>query len=145
MPPNHKTWKAAEDDFEAFVNRTYGKDAFLCWLSDTAVAKGLKGKSALALPQPADATLTVRGEMCYLDVKTCSNPTSFPFADIRPSQWAASVRQVAAGGEYYFFIKNMVNLVWYQIPAQVFHKIRAAGIKSAKWDDLQSYRSKTLL
>lgn len=140
MPPNHKTWQGAQDEFEARFTDRYGKRAFVCWLADTALAKGIRGKSALALPQPSDAIVTLNGHTWYAEVKSSENPVSFPFGDIRPSQWAASVRQVAAGGEYLFYLKSLATGLWFAVPAQVFHEIRAGGVKSAKWADLHPYQ-----
>lgn len=126
-------WKKAEKDFEAAF-KALGKRAFVHRLTDTAAAKATSGKHAFVVAQPSDYLVVVEGRLFFAEVKSSSSATSFAHSGIRPSQLASARRVVAAGGEYFFFIKSEVLNKWFQVPAQ---RIFGSEIKSTPWTSLR--------
>lgn len=130
-------WKQAEKDFVDYF-ASYGKDACVIRLTDTAAAKATSGKNAFIQAQPSDFLLTLQGVTHFAEVKSTKNETSFPFSNIKKGQWAASKRVVAAGGSYLFFIKNLNTDTWYLVPAQVLHAQKPK--KSIRWTQLGNFK-----
>lgn len=131
------SWKKSEERFvEAFDK--YGKAAFVCRLPDTAQIKRLAGPKAFVPPQPSDYILTLNGEMMYAEVKSTQDPDAFHFSNIQKGQLAASRRQVAAGGDYLFFIHARLHDRWFCVPAQLIHSTMATK-KHLTWDELSPF------
>lgn len=97
-----------------------------------------RNKAGFTKPQPADYLVTLDGDTYYAEVKSTENKTSFPFSLIRPNQWAAAAQQRAAGGLYFFYVKNLNTGDWHRVPGDVFLDHKAA--RSMKWSELKPYR-----
>ena len=128
-------WKKTEREFEDVYARM-GKGAFVHRMSDTAAAKATSGKKAFVKAQPSDYLVTVNGHTFYAEVKSSHDPVAFHHSNIQPYQMAASKRITKAGGDYVFFIKNILTGKWYCVPASVIH---ASATKSTKWADIETY------
>jgi penicillin-binding protein-related factor A (putative recombinase) len=131
-------WKQAEKDFEAFFSDK-GKGAAVFRLTDTAAAKATGGKSAFVAAQPADYICTVEGQMFFAEVKSTQDANVFKFGNIQKGQIAASRRQIAAGGHYFFFVKAEQYDQWYCIPAVIVHTTLRQK-KSMTWSELEAYK-----
>lgn len=129
------TWKKCEEEFVSFFD-DQGKDAYVIRLADTAAAKATGGAEAMIQAQPSDFIVVVKGVTHFSEVKSCQNPTSFPFSNIKRGQKIAARRVVKAGGSYLFWIKNIVTGVWYCVPSPV---IINHPRKSIRWDELEQY------
>lgn len=131
-------WKSAEEEFVASFDR-YGKEAYVCRLTDTAAAKATSGKGAFVQAQPSDYIVVLQGQMFYAEVKSSNHEVSFPHSNIRKGQMAAARKTVAAKGTYLFFLKNLVTNQWYCVPASVIiadNKVK----KSTRWADIEQYK-----
>ena len=132
-------WQQAEDDFQEHW-RQFGKHAYCFAFHDTREAMGATGsRRVYTSEQPADFLVTFDGQTFFAEVKSSQNATSFPLADLRASQTSTSIVVEAAGGQYFFFLKNETEGRWYQIPGHVLVSLRKAGIKSVKWGDLKQF------
>lgn len=107
-------------------------------LSDTAAAKAIAGGRAFTVAQPSDFIVTVPEGTFYAEVKSTKDQEAFHFSNIRKGQLAASRRVVKAGGLYFFFIKNVIEMQWYCVPAQVIHQ---HPVKHMTWQDLEPYKT----
>lgn len=122
------------------LERLHGKSVFVERISDTRDVKGRSGGAGSQRAVPSDFLVTYNGKMFYAEVKSTHNKTSYPFADIRASQWRAALRQIAAKGEYWFFIKNCVTKKWYIVPAEIMLALREGKRKSVEWETLEDYK-----
>lgn len=129
---------ASEKYFEQAMELAYGKHVFVERLPDTKSIKGLI-KHGFIQGRPSDYLVTLRGEMFYAEVKSSSNPTSFPFSNIGKEQWRAMLRQIKAGGTYNFYIHNLVTDTWYLVPAEVIVATDSQGTKSLKWSEMKQW------
>lgn len=131
------TGKDSEDIFEEALNKNYGKNAFLHRLTDTAEASR-GGKIKVKIREtPSDFILTLDGIMLYLEVKSSSNKTSFPFANFTTGQIRAMRRQAAAGGTYAVYIHNKLTDGWFSISGREVINLLDQGVKSIKWTELK--------
>lgn len=129
-------WIDAQEEFEAAFP---GKDHFVFQFHDTRAAMGASGsRRVFTTSHPSDYLVTSRGQMYYAEVKDSENETSFPFANIKKSQWAAATQQAAAGGNYYFFIRRNLCGTWYKVPAILLLQIRRIK-QSVKWTELSDF------
>lgn len=126
----------AQDEWENLMKKIYRKQLHIYRVTDSAEVRGMAG-SGFTKPQPSDYVVTAGGRMFYAEVKSSNNPTSFPFKDITLGQKAAAKKQVAANGEYFFYIKNMTIGRWYEVPAQIIFNVIEAGHQSIKWSVLE--------
>jgi penicillin-binding protein-related factor A (putative recombinase) len=136
-------WQDAEKAFEQFYSaKGYNLYRFEDF-GDVNFRSGrntrLGGKVGVA-ERPSDYLLTEDGQMYYVEVKSCSNSTSFPFKNVAGSQWRAAMKQVAAGGRYDFTIYSVENNQWFRVPAQVLLETREQGRKSLAYKTIQQYR-----
>lgn len=130
-------WKDAEDEFVSFFT-PFGKRAAIERLTDTAYVRGNTGlKKTIKDAQPADFVVVWDGTMFYAEVKSTENEPSFSFAMISKNQWRAARKAIAAGGQYYFFIRRETTGEWYVVPAIVFIDHAA---KSMKWAEIDHHR-----
>ncbi len=128
-----KLWVEAEDEFKASFP---GKSSFVFQFHDTRAAMGAGGsKRVFTTSHPSDFVVVDAGDMFYAEVKDSGEAISFPFSNIKKSQWAAAIQTVAAGGSYYFFIRSNKSGVWYQVPASFLIKIRETK-QSVRWVEL---------
>lgn len=126
-------WKKAENDFkDAF--KPLGKGAVVLKFSDAAEAKVLNGVRAKARAQASDFLVVARGETFFAEVKSSAEKVSFPHGNIQPHQLARSRQVVAAGGQYFFFIKSEALGQWFKVPASFIHR---ATKKSTKWSEIE--------
>lgn len=132
-----KVWLDAEEEFESFFK---GKQQFVFKFHDTKAAMGVMGtRNVKTVEHPSDYIVTDNGSMYYAEVKSTHNKVSLPFANIQKGQWRAAIRQVAAGGLYFFFVRSEAWKMWYKVPAQVLiehEKVRS----SIKWSELSDYK-----
>ena len=130
------TGTEAQDEWEVLMRKIYRNKAHIHRVTDSAEVRGMAG-AGFTKPQPSDYIVTVGGRMFYAEVKSSNNPTSFPFKDITLGQKAAAKKQMAAGGEYFFYIKNMLSGRWYEVPASIIFSVMEAGHQSVKWSLLE--------
>jgi len=133
--------KSVEKDFCRELELHYKKKIFIQRNRDTADASGRAGKLVVVAAQPSDFIVTLNGITAYVEVKDCNNKTSFPFSNIRESQWVAAKQQVAAKGLYFFVVHHKGQ--WYCIPAKVI--LSTTTRKSLPWKDIKEYELKTLV
>jgi len=130
-------WLNAQEEFESWFT---GKLRYVFQFEDARQVMGaLKTKKVIVQAHPSDYIVTDNGVTFYAEVKSSENPTSFPFANIKTSQWAAAIQVTAAQGLYFFFIRKEPERVWYKVPASVIIDQYRAGIKSIKWSLLTEY------
>lgn len=111
-----------------------GKAAYCHRITDSAEVRGMTGKKGVfTKKQPADYIVTVGGETFFAEVKATTHPRHFSLSQIEPGQWAAARRQVAAGGQYFFFVYSACLDRWFRVPASVFLE-RGSG--SFRWSEL---------
>lgn len=115
----------------------YGKRAYLHKLTDTKEVSGLNGRPTTAPDQPSDYIVTLDGETFFAEVKSSEGATSFPFKNIRPSQYRGARQQLAVGGTYLFYILRTKTGAWFRVPAKV---ILEWPRKSMTWVELEPYR-----
>lgn len=142
--------KHAEAVFEQhWLNR--GKTSFVYrFMDSTDLLQRIKaivgpkfplGNIAKAIPgQPSDF-LVIDDEdgTFFAEVKSSKDKTSFPFSNIKPSQWSAAKRTHAARGTYWFFLYSYARDTWYRVPASILLETQD---KSLKWDKLEKYKWK---
>lgn len=130
------TGKSSEEIFEDFFADR--KDAYLERRTDLSDVRGLNPSiKGLKYPaQPSDYILTFRGATWYVEVKSSSNKTSFPFSQFEKAQWNAMTRVTAAGGHYLVYIHNVNTDVWYILTGKKILDLSSIGRKSVKWSDL---------
>lgn len=132
------TGKPSEKIFEAFLDRL-GKKACYFRLVDASEIVGRTGKVAVsARAQPSDYMVTMNGETFYAEVKSTSSKTSFPFSMIKPSQFAAATKVIAAGGTYRIFIHRLDTDTWYMIPFSHVTEVMDLKKSSIPWADLEN-------
>lgn len=128
------SWQDVEEAFKSFWP---GKDSYVHQFHDTRAAMGATGsKRVFTAAHPSDFLVTHKGDMFYAEVKSSENPVSFPFSNVKPSQWSAARQQVAAGGNYFFYLFSQSNASWYKIPGSYLVPVFVAGRKSVKWAEL---------
>ena len=137
------TGKDSEKFFEETLKKHYLSKVFIYRITDTAEVRGRATQyakfNAVTKAQYCDYIITCAGDTYMAEVKSTSEKVSFPFSMITTVQWGASKRQVLAEGKYIFYIHNMNTDTWYEVPAQILHKIEEEGKKSVKWKDLENY------
>jgi penicillin-binding protein-related factor A (putative recombinase) len=130
-------WKSVEEHFKSFW---LGKESFCFQFHDTRAAMGSTGsKRVFTSPHPSDFLVTHKGDMHYAEVKSSENAVSFPFSNVKPSQWSAARQQVAAGGKYFFYLFSQRNDSWYKIPGSYLVLMFEAGRKSVKWSEITDF------
>jgi hypothetical protein len=123
---------AAEEAFEDLI----GADV-LYRFPDKKALTGLNGGRRVGdFPKPSDYLVTKNMLTFYAEVKSCQSMTSFPFADIRPSQRAMALKQAAVRGRYDFYIFSYGLGAWFLMTEKVFAAAVAAGAKSIKFEEL---------
>lgn len=131
-------WIAAEKEFESWYN---SKLAFAHKFEDArAVISAVESRKVIVKGQPSDYHVTENGVAFYAEVKSCENPTSFPFSNIKKPQWRAAILVSAANGSYFFFIRKEPERLWYRVPAPFFISLQADNVKSVKWEHLERFR-----
>jgi len=133
--------KKVEGQFQEQLEAHFKKKIFCHRNYDTADATGRAGKLTLVAAQPSDFIVTLNGTTAYVEVKDCNSKTSFPFSNIRESQWNAAKQQVAAKGLYFFVVHHQGT--WYCIPAKVI--LDTTTRKSLPWKDIKQYELKALV
>lgn len=128
------TGKASEENFEEILAKVYGKKQFAYKVVDTYSA-GKIVKSA-----PADWVVCIEGTTYWVEVKSSSHKTSFPFANFTKAQLSGMVRQNAAGGRYKIFIQQLPIKQWYEIDSHEVMKRLNDGIKSISWKELANFK-----
>ena len=128
----------SEKIFEDRMEEAYRKNVFVERLPDTKSIKGAIGSGFIA-GRPSDYLVTLRGEMFYAEVKSCSDPVSFPFSNFRKDQWKAMIRQNAAGGKYSVFLHNLLTNEWYRVECQEVLAADQQGRKSIKWSEMSKW------
>lgn len=123
---------AAEEAFERLIRADV-----LYRFPDKKALVGLNGGRKVGdFPKPSDYLITKAGDTWYAEVKSCQSATSFPFADIRPSQKSMALRQAAVGGRYDFYIFSYGLGNWFLMSEEAFAAAVAAGAKSIKFEEL---------
>lgn len=133
-------WLSAQQEFESWFQT---KDSFCFEFHDARIAKGTGGSNRIfTASHPADYVVVHKGAMFYAEVKSSQETVSFPFGNIKKSQWNAAIRTVVAGGSYFFFLKKEATGIWYKVPASVLIEVQSLGLKSIRWDalDLKGFR-----
>lgn len=126
---------AAEKAFETLI-----KADVLYRFPDAKALRGLNnGRAVGDFPKPSDYLVTRDGSTWYAEVKSCESMTSFPFADIRPSQKAMALKQAAVGGRYDFHIFSFGLGRWFTMSCEKFAEVVATGAKSVKFQELPAW------
>lgn len=128
-------WKIAENQFVDHWKK-FGKRAWVHRFSDTAQAKALNGKNAMAPSQPSDFLVCHEGFSFLAEVKSSADKVSFPHSAIQQKQMNCAKMSVAAGGAYFFFIKSQHLQKWFCLPASV---IVLSATKSTKWSSVSEF------
>ncbi len=133
-----KEWEEAEEQFISFFQR---KDQYVFQFQDSRKVNKLHGGTSRVFTgtHPSDMIVTDRGVTFYAEVKRSENPTSFPFANVKSSQWVAATRQVAAGGLYFFFLRHDPEGQWYKVPAAIM-LLKYDVKKSVRWTDIEQFK-----
>lgn len=133
--PTQNDGTAAEKAFETLI-----KADVLYRFPDQKMLTGLNGGRRVGdFPKPSDYLVTKTGVTWYAEVKSTQSSTSFPFADIRPSQKSMALRQAAKGGPYCFYIFSYGLGKWFLMSARIFADAIAAGRKSIKFEELHRW------
>jgi penicillin-binding protein-related factor A (putative recombinase) len=119
MSKNKNTGTPSQDEFEARI-ALLGKKAYLHKITDTKEVRGLTKTKAWTKAQPSDYILTVNGAMHYAEVKSTTDPLCFRKSNITTDQLAAARQQLAAGGQYWFYIHRLLDGAWFKVPASLF-------------------------
>ncbi len=107
---------------------------------DKKALTGLNGGRKVGdFPKPSDYLVTKGGQTFYAEIKSVQSDTSFPFADIRPSQRAKALRMACIGGRYDFFIFSFGLGKWFLLAAPQFATACEAGAKSVKFKELPEW------
>ncbi len=116
----------------------YGKQVFLHRITDAAEVRGMNAnKFSFVKKQPSDYILTIKGRMSYAEVKSTVQDR-LKRSCLETGQYAACVRQIAAGGHYDVFVHAIQRGMWYQLPGSLFVK-SPPTIKSWSFNDLSAY------
>lgn len=132
-------WQEAEKDFVSFFPTKF---SYVFQFHDSRAAMGATGsKRVFTTEHPSDFVVTHHGVMFYAEVKDCRHVSAFPFANVKKSQWAAAIQQIAAGGRYYFFIRHnhVGGMTWYQVPAKQMLEWKKTAA-SVKWENMDKYK-----
>jgi penicillin-binding protein-related factor A (putative recombinase) len=103
-------------------------------LHDAADLFGLNNKKKVSIfGLPSDFIVVSAGTMCFAEVKSTQNKTSFSLDCLTPSQKAACLQVTACGGDYRIYIHNLCTNTWYLMSGAEYmaHKKTA---KSVKWE-----------
>lgn len=130
------TGKHSEKEFVKIV-KTLGKRGYVHRFPDASDAYGRNKKLVNVANQPGDFFVVENGEVYLADVKSCSNPTSFPFSMIAKGQLAAARMITAAGGRYYFIVHQLKENRWFKIASET---ITSSSKRSLKWSELEPYK-----
>jgi hypothetical protein len=123
------------DAEEAFEELIAADDLYR--FPDQKMLRGLnRGRPVGDFPKPSDYLVTKAGATWYAEVKSCQSPTSFPFADIRPSQKAKALKMAVVGGRYDFHIFSYGLGKWFRMSCEAFAAAVASGAKSIKFEEL---------
>lgn len=135
MPPRLNDGTAAEEAFEKLI---LADDLYR--FPDQKMLRGLNGGRPVGdFPKPSDYLVTKLGLTWYAEVKSTQSATSFPFADIRPSQKAKALKMAAFGGRYHFYIFSYGLGKWFLMSCNQFAFAITHGRKSIKFEELQEW------
>jgi penicillin-binding protein-related factor A (putative recombinase) len=128
-------WLDAQEEFASWW---VGKEQWCYAFHDTREAMGAAGSRRVFTDErPADFLVTSFGHTFLAEVKSCSDKASFPFSNIQRGQWKAAVRSVAAGGDYFFYIRSESRTRWFKVHAKHVLQHREEGHQSMKWDIME--------
>jgi len=131
-------WLSAQEEFESWFK---GKIHFVYQFEDAREIMGVtQSRKVFTKGQPSDYLVVSNGQVFFAEIKSSENPTSFPLANIKKSQWHTSIRVSAANGDYRFYIRKEPEHIWFKVPAAFFIHLQDAGIKSVKWESMEVYR-----
>ena len=138
MPKN--TGKDAEEEFEAAWTRL-GKRAWLHRFEDGAELYAKNRHAVANSKKPSDYLLAIDGRVSLAEVKSSHDKTAFRFSLLKPGQFAAGRKALAAGGAPYdIYAKRMETGDWFRIPFARIAFTRDAGSESIPWDQLASMK-----
>ena len=123
---------------DTFIKRweALGKKAWLHRYSDASDLFGRnKNKLVMTNAQPADFLCAYDGWLGLAEVKSTKNEVGFPLTGIRPAQWVAATRCVAANVPYVFAIENEKTKQWFFVTAA--YVLSATG--TIKWSSLMPF------
>jgi penicillin-binding protein-related factor A (putative recombinase) len=131
-------WIDAEAEFISWFQT---KSTYCFQFHDARQAKGAGGSNRIfTTSHPADFVVVDNGSMFYAEVKSSQEPISFPFSNVKKSQWNAAIRTTAAKGFYYFFLKSEYLNQWFRIPAVIMIGLYEDGVKSVRWEHLLPFK-----
>lgn len=90
--------------------------------------------------RPSDYVLVSTEGISFAEVKECSNEKRFDFRRIREAQWVYADLITKKKQQYIFYIFNIFQNCWYDVPAEVFLTAKRKDIKSMRFEDLIEYR-----
>ena len=132
------TGSPSQDQFVADLERKHGKRVHIHRFTDSAEVHGLnKGRRMVVKKQPADFLVTLDGEMFYAEIKSTVKDRISRDC-LETGQYAACLRQIAAGGKYYVFVHFIKHSAWYRLPGHLFTQ-SPPTVKSWSINDLAEY------
>lgn len=123
-------WKKAQEKLKNYLNTVTRKDFWYKAFTDTYAAGG-----KIVQDQPSDFWALDRGIFCVLEVKSCHQP-KFYFKDVRPSQFIAARRVVAAGGISRFLIVKLPEWQWHIVDGSELWRRKEAGDAGITWAEM---------
>lgn len=131
--------QSSEDIFVDAIKLVAG--SFIHKFTDTKSTKGsfiVKAVPAdfiVALPERIEPNLHRPAKLFLAEVKSCSDPVSFPFSQIEKSQWVAAtlLAKMGLGNHYLFIVHSLHHDQWYCLSAL---ELISHDKKSIKWADM---------
>lgn len=135
-PRIKNTGVSAQKDFEERFD-ALGKLAYVIRLDDQKDLTALNGKVVKSNATTSDNIVVMNGRTFFAEVKSSHGKVSFPLSSLRKTQIGYAKAILAAGGEYYVYVKNMLTGEWFEIHARNLVDWLADGKKSVKWSYLR--------
>jgi hypothetical protein len=108
-------------------------------LRDKRDLMGLNGGKNIAdFSKPSDFLVSSPVHpLHYAEVKSTTNPTRFPFGDIRPAQNSAALMEERKGNNsYIFYIFSYATGEWFYMSCGQYAALLANGKRSVKFEEL---------
>lgn len=137
---NKNTGKPSENRFENALRKLYGARVHIQEFYDASYLHGLNKKPVKAPEQPADRLVTLDGQMFYVEIKSVSKGTAFPFSMIKTNQLSAAALVTKAGGTYLFMVHDLQTDTFYRVPAALVFSTLNDDKKSLKWSEMEVWQ-----
>lgn len=127
--------KPSEREFE------YRIKGRLIRIWDSADLAGLNGRVVADFGKPSDFLVVTAAGVTFAEVKSSQSKSSFTYANIEKGQRSTAALCAASGcgTTYNFYLHALALERWFILTADEFVADIKAGIKSRKWESLQSW------